>query len=82
MMFDNLPVILSLLAGLIVSVAMLIYQYDAVTWMLIVLGTLIVFYIFGACLKKFYKVILAEPKVEIVAESEQIESEEETETEE
>ena len=77
-MFENLPVILSLLAGFIVCVAMFVYQYEGVGWLLIVLGTLIGFYILGALIKRLFKVVLAEP-VEEVAVIEEKEDEAENE---
>ncbi len=76
-MFENLPVILSLLAGFIVCVAMFIYRYEGVGWLLIVLGTLIGFYILGALIKRLFKVVLAEPVEETAVLEEVSEDEEE-----
>lgn len=64
MSIKNLPVILSLLAGFVVCVATFIYQYDGTGWLWILLGSMILFYILGLCLKRLYSVILSEEKKE------------------
>lgn len=78
MFLKNLPIILSLLAGFIVCVVTFIYQYEGMSWLWIVLGALILFYILGVCLRNLFTVILSEEKQ---ADDIAVEENEEMETE-
>lgn len=79
MSIKNLPVILSLLAGFVVCVATLVYQYDGTSWLLLVLGALILFYILGLCLNKLFSVVLSVEEEEPDAEQEKEDTENEAE---
>lgn len=48
----NIPLIIMLSAGSIISVACIIYDFSLLDTLLLVLGTLIVFYIVGLIVKK------------------------------
>lgn len=76
MKFRNMPVILSLLAGFIVCITTFVFKYDGTDWLLIVLGTLILFYILGLCLRRLFEVILSvEEKDEDVSNEEKEDTE-------
>ncbi|MGN0513524.1 MAG: hypothetical protein ACI4GD_04525 [Lachnospiraceae bacterium] len=70
MRFQNMPVILSLLAGFLVCIVTFYYQYDGVSWLWIELGTLVLFYILGQCLRKLFCVILEDKEEETPEEGE------------
>ncbi len=48
----NIPLIIMLSAGSIISIACIIYKFSLMETLLLVLGTLIVFYILGLIVKK------------------------------
>lgn len=48
----NIPLIVMLSAGSVISVACIIYKFSMLHTLLLVLGTLIVFYIIGLIIKK------------------------------
>ncbi len=48
----NIPLIIMLSAGSVISIACIVYQFDLLTTLLLVLGTLIGFYIIGLIVKK------------------------------
>lgn len=48
----NIPLIIMLSAGSIISIACIIYKFSLLHTLLLVLGTLIVFYIIGLIVKK------------------------------
>lgn len=58
MKFKNMPVILALAAGFIVCIVTFIYQYEGTSWLWLVIGTIILFYGLGLCLRKLFNVIL------------------------
>lgn len=60
MFLKNLPTILSLLAGFVVCVTTFVYKYNGISWLLILSGTLLLFYILGLCLRRLFTVILSE----------------------
>lgn len=87
MFVKNLPLILSLLAGFVVCVATYIYQYSDTSWLWIVLGAIVLFYILGVCLRRLFTVILSENEQEDDTTDEEdeemeTEAEEEEDTEE
>lgn len=60
MKFKNMPVILALLAGFIVCIATFIYRYEGLSWLWLVIGTIVLFYGLGICLRKLFNVILSD----------------------
>lgn len=48
----NIPLIIMLSAGSIISIACIIYKFDLLDTLILVLSTLIVFYILGLIVKK------------------------------
>jgi len=48
----NIPLIIMLSAGSIISIACIIYKFSMMETLLLVLGTLIIFYIIGLIVKK------------------------------
>ena len=50
----NIPLIIMLSAGSIISIACIIYKFSLMETLLLVLGTLIVFYILGLIVKKLF----------------------------
>ena len=48
----NIPLIIMLSAGSIISIACIIYKFDLLQTLLLVLGTLVVFYVIGLIVKK------------------------------
>lgn len=48
----NIPLIIMLSAGSVISIACIIYKFSLMETLLLVLGTLIVFYILGLIVKK------------------------------
>jgi phosphotransferase system glucose/maltose/N-acetylglucosamine-specific IIC component len=78
MSLKNLPVILSLLAGFVACIATFIYQYDGTSWLWIVIGALVLFYILGLCLRKLFFVVLAVKDEDEASEETESEDKEET----
>lgn len=64
MKFNNLPIILSLIAGFVVCIATFIYGYDDISWILLVLLAIVLFYILGLCARKLFSVILKDDEGE------------------
>ena len=48
----NIPLIIMLSAGSVISIACIIYRFDLLHTLLLVLGTLIVFYLLGVIIKR------------------------------
>ncbi len=48
----NIPLIIMLAAGSVISVACIIYEFSLTQTLLLVLGTLLVFYVLGLLVKK------------------------------
>ena len=48
----NIPLIIMLSAGSIISIACIIYKFNLLQTLLLVLGTLVVFYLIGLIVKK------------------------------
>ena len=48
----NIPLIIMLSAGSIISIACIVYDFSMMTTLLLVLGTLVVFYLIGLIVKK------------------------------
>lgn len=84
MSIRNLPVILALLAGFVVCVVTFIYRYEGTSWLLLVFGAIVLFYILGLCLNKLFSVVLVvdEDEPEDNQEKEDTESEAEEDGEE
>ena len=68
----NIPLIIMLSAGSIISIACIIYQFDLLHTLLLVLGTLVVFYIIGLIVKKIILTINhdAEERAALLAQEE------------
>lgn len=60
MKFKNMPVILALTAGFIVCIVTFIYQYEGISWLWLVIGSIALFYGLGLCLRKLFNVILSD----------------------
>jgi len=48
----NIPLIIMLSAGSVISIACIIYKFDLLHTLLLVLGTLVVFYLLGLIVKR------------------------------
>ncbi len=68
----NIPLIIMLSAGSIISIACIIYRFDLLHTLLFVLGTLIVFYLIGLIVKKIILTINrdAEERAALLAQEE------------
>ena len=68
----NIPLIIMLSAGSIISIACIVYGFTMTTTLLLVLGTLIVFYIIGLIVKKIILAINrdAEQRAALLAQEE------------
>ena len=54
----NIPLIIMLSAGSIISIACIVYGFTMTTTLLLMLGTLIVFYLIGLIVKKIITMII------------------------
>lgn len=61
MKYENMPAIISLIAGLIVCIVTFIYKYDGISFLSILIGVLVLFYIIGLCLRALFNVVLKDP---------------------
>ena len=68
----NIPLIVMLSAGSIISIACIIYRFTLLQTLLLVLGTLIVFYLIGLIIKKIILTINhdAEDRAALLAQEE------------
>ena len=68
----NIPLIIMLSAGSIISIACIVYGFTMTTTLLLVLGTLIVFYLIGLIVKKIIHAINrdAEQRAALLAQEE------------
>lgn len=68
----NIPLIIMLSAGSIISIACIVYGFTMTTTLLLVLGTLIVFYLIGLIVKKIILAINqdAEQRAALLAQEE------------
>lgn len=68
----NIPLIIMLSAGSIISVACIIYDFSLLHTLLLVLGTLVVFYLIGLIIKKIILTINhdAEKRAALLAQEE------------
>lgn len=68
----NIPLIIMLSAGSVISVACIIYEFSLTQTLLLVLGTLLVFYVIGLLVKKIVLTINhdAEKRAALLAQEE------------
>ena len=68
----NIPLIIMLSAGTVISIACIVYKFSLLNTLLLVLGTLIVFYIIGLIVKKIFTSINrdAEERAALLAQEE------------
>lgn len=68
----NIPLIIMLSAGSVISVACIIYDFSLLQTLLLVLGTLVVFYLIGLIVKKIFLTINhdAEERAALLAQEE------------
>ena len=68
----NIPLIIMLSAGSIISIACIVYDFSMTNTLMLVLGTLIVFYIIGLVVKKIILVMNrdAEQRAALLAQEE------------
>lgn len=68
----NIPLIIMLSAGSVISIACIIYKFDLLHTLLLVLGTLVVFYLIGLIVKKLILTINhdAEQRAALLAQEE------------
>lgn len=68
----NIPLIIMLSAGSIISIACIIYKFNLLQTLLLVLGTLVVFYLIGLIVKKIILTINhdAEDRAALLAQEE------------
>lgn len=68
----NIPLIIMLSAGSVISVACIAYKFSLTQTLLLVLGTLLVFYVFGLIVKRIFLTINrdAEKRAALLAQEE------------
>ncbi len=68
----NIPLIIMLSAGSVISIACIVYDFSMMTTLLLVLGTLVVFYLIGLIVKKLILSINrdAEDRAALLAQAE------------